>query len=188
MMLCPGADMSLTQAERYSTPVKSLVSAVVWLLVFVGTLQAGEKIAVFELEIVRSGDIAGAPERIEAETKRLAMITERLRGHIAASGQFDLIDTAPVAAKAAAANLQYCGNCADVYARELGANYAVTGTVHKISELILNINVQVHDAAAEQAVAAANVDLRGNTDESWRRGIDYLYENVLSPRLRKLMK
>ncbi|ESZ28021.1 hypothetical protein X734_10525 [Mesorhizobium sp. L2C084A000] len=34
----------------------------------------------------------------------------------------------------------------------------------------------------------ASVDSRGNTDETWRRGIDRLYKNVLSSKLEKLFK
>jgi Protein of unknown function (DUF2380) len=184
--------MSLTHAKRLSNPAKRLVPGAAWPLAWLLALSsfslAGEKIAVFEFEIIRSNVIAGVREHRNAEQKRLAMIAGRLRQQLAASGQFDLVDIAPAAGKAAAANLQSCGNCADDFARELGASYAVTGTVQKVSELILNINVYVHDAAASKFVTGATVDLRGNTDESWRRGIDYLYKNVLSPRLLKLKR
>jgi Protein of unknown function (DUF2380) len=184
----PEALMSLTHAKRLSNPTKSTVSALAGLLAFASAAGAGEKAAVFEFEIIRSNVIAGVPENREAEAERLAMIVARLREKLGASGWFDLVDIAPVATKAAAANLQSCGNCADEFARELGAAYSVTGTVQKVSELILNINVFVHDAAASKLLVTASVDLRGNTDESWRRGIDYLYKNVLLPRLKKLRK
>jgi hypothetical protein len=180
--------MNLTHAKRLSSPAKRLVQAAVWLLFLSSLCAARDKVAVFEFEIIRSNVIAGVPENREAEQKRLTMIGARLRQRLAASGQFILVDIAPAAARAAAANLQSCGGCADDFAKELGAAYAVTGTVQKVSELILNINVYVHDAAAGKLVTGATVDLRGNTDESWRRGIDYLYKNVLSPRLLKLKK
>jgi Protein of unknown function (DUF2380) len=184
----PDALMSLTHAKRLANPAKSIVSAIVWQMVFASAAIAGEKAAVFEFEIIRSNVIAGVREDRRAEAMRLAMIGARLREMLDASGQFELVDIAPVAAKAAASNLQSCGNCADEFARELGASYAFTGTVQKVSELILNINVYVHDAEASKPVAGASVDLRGNTDESWRRGIDYLYKNVLAPRLKTLRK
>ena len=154
----------------------------------VGQGHAAEKAAVFEFELIRSNVIPGVPENEEAEQLRLRMIGKRLRGHLGKSGRFELIDIAPVAKKAAATNLQSCGNCADGFAREIGARYAFTGTVQKVSELILNINVYVHEAATSKRVTVASVDLRGNTDESWRRGIDYLYKNMLSVRLDKLIK
>ena len=180
--------MNLTYAKRYSNPAKRLACAAICLLAFASPCAGGEKIAVFEFEIIRSNVIAGVPENRKAEALRLAMISARLRGQLSASGQLELVDIAPVAGKAAAANLRSCGGCADDFARELGAAYAFTGTVQKVSELILNINVYVHDAATSQPLAVATVDLRGNTDESWRRGIDYLYKNILAPRLLKLKR
>ena len=63
---------------------------------------------------------------------------------------------------------------------ELGADYAFTGVVYKVSELVLSMSVLVHEAATSQPMTSATVDLRGNTDEFWRRAIDYLYRNVLS--------
>jgi len=147
---------------------------------------AAEKAAVFEFELETGSLVPGAPDHHDAEQARLRMIGERLRDQLAKSGQFEMVDVAPFAEKAAAANLQACGNCADGFARELGADYAFTGVVHKVSELVLSINVYVHEAATSKRVTSASVDLRGNTDESWRRAIDYLYRNVLSPRLDKL--
>ena len=141
----------------------------------------------FRFEL-RQGDLVpGAPTKREAEEQRLGMITQRLRDHLAKSG-FDPVDTAPLAEKAAAANLQACGDCADDFARELGAGYAFTGVVYKVSELILSMSVMVHDAQTSQPMTSATVDLRGNTDKSWRRAIDYLYRNVLSARLEILKK
>ena len=51
--------------------------------------------------------------------------------------------------------------------------------MQKVSNLILDINVTVRDAATRELLFAASVDIRGNTDESWRRGIRYLIENRL---------
>jgi hypothetical protein len=148
---------------------------------------AAEKVAVFEFELRHGELVPGAPSKKEAEDRRRGMITERLRDHLGQSG-FDVVDTKPFAQKADAANLQACGNCADDFARELGADYAFTGVVYKVSELVLSMSVLVHEAATSRPVASATVDLRGNTDESWQRAIDYLYRNVLSARLEKLKK
>jgi hypothetical protein len=45
--------------------------------------------------------------------------------------------------------------------------------------LILNINVYIEDAGSGKMVFVKSVDIRGNTDESWRRGLDYLLRNYL---------
>jgi hypothetical protein len=51
--------------------------------------------------------------------------------------------------------------------------------VQKVSNLILNINVTIRDVATRALVFAGSVDIRGNTDDSWRHGIRYLLENRL---------
>ena len=52
-------------------------------------------------------------------------------------------------------------------AAKLGARYAVTSEVQKVSNLILSMNVVIRDAATGDAVRAYAVEIRGNTDESW---------------------
>jgi hypothetical protein len=51
--------------------------------------------------------------------------------------------------------------------------------VQKVSNLILNINVYMRDAESGRMTFARSVDIRGNTDESWQRGLDYLLRNYL---------
>ena len=51
--------------------------------------------------------------------------------------------------------------------------------MQKVSNLILNINVYMEDAESGKMKFARSIDIRGNTDESWRRGLDYLLRNYL---------
>jgi hypothetical protein len=62
---------------------------------------------------------------------------------------------------------------------KVGADLAAWGTVQKVSNLILNINVYIEDAKAKKMLFAKSVDIRGNTDESWQRGLDYLLRHYL---------
>ena len=59
-------------------------------------------------------------------------------------------------------------------ARQLGAQQVAYGWVQKVSNLILNVNLVVEDAATGKTLRADSVDIRGNTDESWTRGLRYL--------------
>ena len=54
-----------------------------------------------------------------------------------------------------------------------------TGTVQKVSNLILNMNIYVRDASSGATLAAMSADMRGNTDESWSRTLDWLIRNRL---------
>ena len=53
----------------------------------------------------------------------------------------------------------------------------MTGTVQKVSNLILNINLYERDVASGDLLRAMSVDIRSNTDKSWTRGVSYLVRN-----------
>jgi hypothetical protein len=56
---------------------------------------------------------------------------------------------------------------------------AAWGTVQKVSNLILNINVYIRDAETAKLTFSRSVDIRGNNDVSWQRGLDYLLRHYL---------
>ncbi len=135
-----------------------------------------EKVAVFDFQFAR-----GAPtEPTEAEHERLRRTSDTLRRLLTESGRYAVVSTDPVRDDVAkSADLRACNGCAEDFARRLGAQAAVTGEVQKVSNLILNINVYVKPLAAGAPERAYSVDLRGNTDESFDRGIRYLVRNRL---------
>ena len=139
------------------------------------------KLAVFDFELIDTslpGEFYGS----KPEEARLDLISEQLRKALVESGRFQLLDIAPVRDAARHANLQACGGCDVKLARQLGAEFYITGVVQKVSNLILNINVYLHDAKTGRLVTAASVDMRGNTEESWSRATRYLVrERLLAP-------
>ena len=50
--------------------------------------------------------------------------------------------------------------------------------MQKVSNLILNINVEVRSVATGETLYVNSVDIRGNTDETWLRGVRRLAENI----------
>jgi Protein of unknown function (DUF2380) len=136
-------------------------------------------VAVFDFELIDTsleGELKG--QRAD-EQARLARAGEQLREGLAASGLFRVVDIAPVAAQARNSNLQACGGCDVKLAKQVGAELAITGTVQKVSNLILNFTVYVRDANTGNPVAVMNADFRGNTDESWLRALGWLIRNRL---------
>jgi hypothetical protein len=113
------------------------------------------------------------------EQARLRHLSDQLRQRLTNSGRFSLVDIAPLASEARASNLQGCGGCDMQMAKRLGAELAITGTVQKVSNLILNMNIYVRDVSSGATVTAMSADMRGNTDESWSRALDYLIRNRL---------
>jgi nitrate reductase NapAB chaperone NapD len=135
--------------------------------------------AVFDFEMIDTsleGEMHGARRD---EQIRLNRVGDQLRKGLAESGKFIIVDIAPVEAEALKNNLQACGGCDVDLAQRLGADLAITGTVQKVSNLILNMNVYIRDVHTGKLVISMSADLRGNTDESWSRAANYLLRNRL---------
>lgn len=114
-----------------------------------------------------------------AELVRLHKIDAELRELLAKSGKYTIMDITPIEAKANESDLVSCQACAVSLAKQLGAQVAVIAWVQKVSNLILNINAVIRSTATGDIVSAGSVDIRGNTDKSWSRGVSYLVANRL---------
>lgn len=135
--------------------------------------------AVFDFEWIDTSLEGAMGAARQDEQERLQELGERLRRELAGSGRFDLVDIAPVAEQARHSNLQACGGCDASMAKALGARLAITGTVQKVSNLILNINIYIRDAETGRLLSVSSADMRGNTEESWTRTLDWLVKNRL---------
>jgi Protein of unknown function (DUF2380) len=154
---------------------------IIALIVFGASPAAAQppKAAVFDFELFDTS-LQGEMKGPQAdEQRRLNDVTEQLRKALTESGKFAVMDISPVNAAAHASNLQSCGGCDVEYARELGADVAITGVVQKVSALILNMNIYLRDAHTGATIAGMSADFRGNTDESWSRTMSYLLRNRL---------
>ncbi|MEN3384685.1 MAG: hypothetical protein V7608_4729 [Hyphomicrobiales bacterium] len=135
--------------------------------------------AVFDFELVDTS--GGDPLKAQdaEHQSRVAQTSERLRTRLTESGRYRVVDIAPVTKEAHASNLQACGGCDVTLADRVGADLSVTGTVYKVSNLILNMMIFVRDAKTGGNVAVMQADMRGDTDESWLRAVDWLVRNRL---------
>jgi len=136
--------------------------------------------AIFPFEYVDLGQGSSGATPPPDEKARLALVGNLLRDKLAASGNYapvELSAAQPAIEKAPA--LRDCASCANEIARGAGAEIAVVGYVQKVSNLILNINIRITDARSGQVLAAGSADIRGNTDESWTRGVEWLVKNRL---------
>lgn len=133
-------------------------------------------IAVFDVQLINTSLAPSTPEEIE----RTRMLGRQLRDALSRSGHYRVVDLAPVrAALDQAPELRNCNGCELPLARQAGASQAAVAWVQKVSNLILNINLKIEDATTGARVRAGSVDIRGNTDESWTRGLRYLLENQI---------
>jgi hypothetical protein len=145
-----------------------------------GPAFAGTRTAVFHFELIdtsHEGELSGP--RAD-ETRRLALVTEELRRLVASDGRYAPLDLAGMTADIErAAPLYKCNGCEADLAKTIGAELAMTGTVQKVSNLILNLNIYLREVETGKLVRAMSADIRGNTDETWLRGIRWLVKNRL---------
>ena len=117
----------------------------------------------------------------DAERTRLQAIAAQFKQTLEASGRYVFIalphNTAVNLANGAA--IGSCGGCEFVYGADARTDLIAWIVVQKVSNLILNINVYMGDVAAKKLTFVHSVDIRGNTDESWTRGMSYLLKNYL---------
>lgn len=134
---------------------------------------AAPETAVFKAIFVNTSLQKQSPE----EAERLNRLTEDLRQALEKSGQYHVVDLAPIKDKIAdVRDLHDCNGCEIDLAREAGAQLAVVAWVQKVSNLILNINVRIEDVATGKRLKGGSVDIRDNSDISWDRGLKFLLE------------
>jgi hypothetical protein len=138
------------------------------------------KLVVFDLELddfTAGGPIAG--ESAE-ETERLRKMTRLARELLAASGLFEIVDVrATNEARVAAHWLRKCNGCEADVAREMGADLSFVGFFRKVSVMEQYLEFRIRDARSGELMNISQTDLRGETDESWRRALTWLIRHKL---------
>jgi uncharacterized protein DUF2380 len=123
------------------------------------------------------------PETLTAQQKRLTLISEQLKKELNDAGLFRVLDNAPakdyIAELKAGQELRTCNGCELDIGKRLGADLVLTAWVQKVSNLILNINIEIKKVASGQTLLNKSVDIRGNTDQSWSRGISYMVRDMV---------
>ncbi len=139
-------------------------------------IAAPQTVAVFNFDLQNTSPAPSTPEEIA----RLHRLDAQLSRELAEPGRYTVVDVAPVQSELAnVASIRGCNGCELGLARKAGAELAAYGWVQKVSNLILNINLVIEDATTGKKLRADSVDIRGNTDESWQRGLKYLLDERL---------
>lgn len=126
-------------------------------------------VAVFGFALTNTSPAPSTPE----ELARLQRLDQQLKSGL--RDHFQVVDVGPVQNRLAGVDsIRGCNGCELDLARQLGAEQVAYGWVQKVSNLILNVNLVVEEASTGRTLRAESVDIRGNTDESWSRGLRYL--------------
>ncbi len=123
------------------------------------------------------------PSRHEAQQARLKMIEAEFRAQIGQRGLYTLVDNAPHQAlidrvRSAVEFVYRCPPCVDEIGAGMGTRYVAVGWVQKVSNLILNVNIEIREVASKRVALVKSVDMRGNNDESWIRAIRFLVRDM----------
>ena len=136
-----------------------------------------------DFEFVNDMKEYDSPEVTAAQENRLEMVSDELRREFKERNLYRVVDNGKASelidGVKATYNLRDCQGCEMEIGKALDADRIVIAWVQKVSNLILNLNIEVKDAATGQTVYNKSVDLRGNTDVSWMRGIRYMVNSIV---------
>ncbi|GAB3684249.1 DUF3280 domain-containing protein [Salinisphaera aquimarina] len=121
---------------------------------------------------------------LESDVKRLQRTEQIARRAIDHLPEFNVVENSPVADRIDGAQATYrylyaCNGCDVDIGKAAGADLVMTGWVQKVSNLILNINATIRRVDTGREVGGASVDMRNDTDDSWRSSALYLVEHPL---------
>lgn len=138
--------------------------------------------AVMDFELIDDMRAYEKPEALAAQDQRIALISDALRQDLERRGMYRIADNTAVAGMIADLKahqaLRDCNGCEIDIGRALDADVVVIGWVQKVSNLILNINIEVRDVDSGQMLYVKSVDLRSNTDRAWLRGIRFMVDSI----------
>src|SRR3989442_14999063 len=141
-----------------------------------------KSLALVDCELIDDMRPFAAEQARREVDQRIALITAELAKELEGRGMYRVLDRAPAAKLIerfrASYELRACNGCEIDIGKALGAERIALCWVQKVSNLILNINVEVRSVATGQTVYVKSVDIRGNTDETWLRGVRRLVENI----------
>mgnify|MGYP001025844738 CR=1 FL=1 len=136
------------------------------------------------LGVVFQNDNEALEPATDAERARTQALEAQFKKALSSAGLADFASIPDSMRKRiqAGQTIGECHGCELDYAREVGASQVAWIKIQKVSNLILNMNVYIGDVRSGMLTFVHSVDIRGNTDESWRRSLKYLLDNYLLPK------
>ena len=141
-----------------------------------------KSLALMDFELIDEMRPFATEQARQEVDRRLVLITTELAKELESRGMYRVLDRAPAAQLIerlkASYELHACNGCEIDIGKALGAERIALCWVQKVSNLIININIEVRSVATGETVYAKSVDIRGNTDETWLRGVRRLVDNI----------
>jgi len=145
---------------------------------------AEQSIALLDCTLIDDNAAYNDADTNRIQSERLSMISNALRDDLRERTPLVIADNAQasdlIASLQRGQDINACNGCELRVARKLGVSRVGVCWVQKISNLILNMNLRVEDANSGATLFQRSVDIRGNTDQSWRRGAKALVDLLSS--------
>ena len=165
-----------------------LSAFVAWLIIGMPAIAAQTNLpvpksaAIMDFELIDEMRDYETEDTNAAQLRRLALISNTLRREFDERGMYRVVDNNAaaklIADQKARQDLRHCNGCELDIGRALDADVVILGWVQKVSNLILNVNIEVKDVASGKTLYTKSVDLRSNSDKSWLRGIHYMVDSI----------
>jgi hypothetical protein len=127
-----------------------------WLACAQASAAEPKSLALMDCELIDDMRDFASEQACREVDQRIALITAELAKELERRGMYRVLDRG----------------------KAPGAERIARCWVQKVSNLILNINIEVRSAATDETVYVKSVDIRGNTDETWLRGVRRLVDNI----------
>ena len=119
-----------------------------------------------------------AKDAIDDENLRKA--TEEARKTLAASGHYEVVDTAPVAGElASAGGVQRCNGCETALGEKLGAERSMIGLFARVSRTEYTLQIVVRDTRTGAILSNAFSGLRMGANYAWPRAVASLIDDKI---------
>ena len=138
----------------------------------------GSQIAFLGLVFIDTSTEGAYNGRRSDEQARLAMLEHLIEDRFRKEDMV-MMDLTPIAETLQnTVNPANCYGCEVRMAKRLGADFVMVGVVQKVSNLILSMNLVMREVETGKVARARVVDIRGNTDDSWTRGMNYILKTA----------
>ena len=133
-------------------------------------------VVVLDFELI---DDLNDPATAPADQRRLLQASTSLREQLQSCSQLRVAEAQSAQDAIAQARnhnryVHRCNGCTQSIADGAQAQFVLFPWVQKVSNLILNVNAEIRAAGDGRLIAARSVDIRGNTDRGWSRGVSAL--------------
>jgi hypothetical protein len=163
-----------------------LAGAGLWLCapLWVRAEAALPSIAVLPLDFI---DDHENPATVDAQKRRLKAAYIELQQQLEQQHLYRVVDFAPAQPLldkllTEQTFMYRCPDCAVQIGQALNTDLVMTSWVQKVSELILNFNVEIYRVSTQRSLMSKSVDMRGNNDVSWQRSVRYLVQDMADKR------